>query len=59
MVGDRHELGQGRIPKDGVVQEANVSNVEVDKLSAVVVALAEGDRVADLPYQGGGTVADS
>ena len=31
----------------------------VDELGAVVVALAKGDREADLPYWGGGTVSNS
>ena len=59
MVSHCHELGQGWIPKDGIVWQANVGNVEVDELSAVVVALAEGDREADLPYRGGGAVGHS
>ena len=33
-----------------------MSDVEVDELSAVVVALSEGDREADLPYRGDGAV---
>ena len=49
MVGDRHELRQGRIPKDGIVRQADVHDVEVDELSAVVVALAEGDKEVNLP----------
>ena len=59
MVGHRHELSQGRIPKDGVVREANVSDVEVDELGAVVVTLANGDREADLTYQSGRTIGHS
>ena len=50
MVGHCHELGQGRIPKDGIVREADVSDVEVDELGAVVLVLVEGDREEDLPY---------
>ena len=49
MMSRSHELGQGRIPKDGVVREANVGNVKVNEPSAVVVALVEGDGEADLP----------
>ena len=56
MVGHCHELGQGRIPKDSIVWEADVSDVEVDELGAVVVTLAEGDRKANLPQ---GTVEPS
>ena len=59
MVSRSHELGQGRIPEDGIVREADVGDVEVDELGVVVVALAEGDREADLPYQGGGAVGHS
>ena len=49
MVSYGHELGQRWVPKDGVVRQANVSNVEVDELGVVVVACPEGDREADLP----------
>ena len=59
MVGHRHELGQDRIPEDGIVQQTDVSDVEVDELGAVVVALSEGDREADLPYRGGGAIGYS
>ena len=54
MMSHRHELGQGWVPKDGIVRKMDVGDVEVDELSAVVVALAEGDREANMPYQGGG-----
>ena len=47
------------VPKDGVVRQANVSNVEVDELSVVVVACPEGDREADLPNRDRGAVDDS
>jgi hypothetical protein len=59
MMSHRHELGQGRIPEDEVLWKANVGDIEVDELSTVVVALAEGDREADLPYRGGGTIGHS
>ena len=59
MMSHRHELGQGRIPEDGVVGKVNVGDVKVDELCVVVVVLAEGDREADLPYRGGGTVGHS
>ena len=59
MVGDCHELGQGRIPEDGIVWQADVRDVKVDELSAVVLALSEGDRQMDLPYRCGGTVGNS
>ena len=58
MVGHRHELGQGWIPEDGIVWQADVGDAEVDKLGTVVLALSKGDREADLPYWGGGTVSD-
>ena len=41
MMGHRHELGQVRISKDDVVRKADVGDVEVDELGAVVVALAK------------------
>ena len=41
------------------VGKANVGDVEVDELSAIAVALTEGDREADLPYRGGGAVDHS
>ena len=56
MLGHCHELGQGRIPEDGIVWQADVRDVKVDELGAVVLALPEGDRQADLPYRCGGTV---
>ena len=59
VMGDCHELGQGWIPEDGIVWQSNMSNVEVDELGSVVVALLEGDRQADLPYRCGGTVGHS
>ena len=49
MVSHGHELGQRWVPKDGVVWQADVGDVEVDELDAVVVALSEGDWEADLP----------
>ena len=41
MVSHRHELGQHWVPKDGIVRQANVSDVEVNELGVVVVALPE------------------
>ena len=49
MVSHCHELGQGRVPEDGVVWQTDVGDVEVDELGAVVVALPEGDRKVNLP----------
>ena len=49
MVSRHHELGKGRVPKDGIVREADVGDVEVDELGVVVVTLAEGDREATYP----------
>ena len=48
-MGCYHELSQGRVPEDGIVREADASDVEVDKLGAVVVARTEGDGEANLP----------
>ena len=59
VMGYCHELGQGWIPKDGIVRQVDVGDIEVDDLGAVVVALSEGVREADLPYHGGGTVSNS
>ena len=59
MVGHCHELGQGWIPEDGIVRQVDVGDVEVDELGVVVAALSKGDREADLPYRGGGTVSNS
>ena len=59
VMGHRHELGQGWIPKDGVVWQMNVRDVKVDELDAVVLAFPEGDREAELPYRCGGTVGHS
>ena len=59
MMSYRHELGQGWIPEDGIVWKANVSDIEVNELGAVVVALYKGDRKADLPYHDSGTISDS
>ena len=44
VVSDCHELGQCWIPEDGIVRQADVRDVEVDELGAVVLALPEGDR---------------
>ena len=43
MVSHCHKLCQGWVPEDGVVWQADVGDVEVDELCAVVVALSEGD----------------
>ena len=59
MVSYSHELSQRWVPKDGVVRQANVSDIEVDELGVVVVALFESYREADLPYQGSGAVSNS
>ena len=48
VVSHCHELGEGRVPEDGIVRQANVGDVKVDELSAVVVALAEGDMEVNL-----------
>ena len=59
MMSHGHELGQSWVPEDGIVRQADVSDVEVNELGAVVVALPEGNRKADLPYQNRGTISDS
>ena len=59
VMGHRHELGQGWVPEDRIVWQANVGDVEVNELGAVVVTLPKGDRKANLPYRNGGTISDS
>ena len=59
VMGHGHELGQGWVPEDGIVRQADVSDVKVTELGAVVVALPEGNRKADLPYRNRGTISDS
>ena len=59
MISHCDELGQGRVPEDGVVRKANVGDIKVNELGAVIVALAEGDREADLPCRGGGAISNS
>ena len=59
VMGDCHDLGQGRIPEDGIVRQTDVRDVEVDELGAVVLALSKGDRQADLPYRCSGAVGYS
>ena len=44
VVGDCHELGQGRIPEDGIVRQADLHDVEVDELGAVVLVLPKVTR---------------
>ena len=59
MMSHGHELGQGWIPEDGIVRQANVSDVKVNEHGAVVVTLPEGNQKADLPYRNRGTISDS
>ena len=59
VVSHGHELGQRWVPEDGVVWQANVGDVKVDELGAVVVTRPEGDREADLPNRDRGAVGDS
>ena len=59
MVSHCHELGQSWVPEDGILWQANVGDIEVNELDAVVVMLPKGDRKANLPYWNGGTVSDS
>ena len=59
MMSDRHELGQGWIPEDGIIRQADVRDIKVNELGAIVLAPPEGDRQADLPYRCGGTVGHS
>ena len=59
MMSHDHELGQSWVPEDDIIRQADVSDVEVDELGAVVVACPEGDREADLPNRDRGAVGDS
>ena len=52
MVSHCHELGQGRVPEDGVVRQTDVGDIEVDELGVVVVSLTEGNKEMNLPYRG-------
>ena len=54
-----HELGQSWVPENGVVREADVGDVEVDQLGAVVVARAEGDGKEDLSQRAGSATTNS
>ena len=51
MVSHCHELGQSRVPEDGIVWQADVSGVEVNELGSVIVALPKGDGKTNLPYR--------
>ena len=59
MMSHDHELGQSWVPEDGIVRQADVRDVKVNELSAVVVVRPEGDREADLPNWNRGAVGDS
>ena len=54
-----HKLGQSWVPEDGVVREADVGDVEVDQLNAVVVVGADGHGKEDMPQGTGGTASDA
>ena len=54
-----HKLGQSRVPKDGILWQANVGNIKVNELGTVVLVLPKGDKEADLPYRDSGTINDS
>ena len=49
VVGHCHELGEGGVAEDGVVGQADVRDVKVDQLSAVVGLCAKGDSKPHLP----------
>ena len=52
VVGHRHELGEGGVAEDGVVGQADVRDIEVDQLGALVGLRAKGDREPHLPRRG-------
>jgi hypothetical protein len=47
IVGDSHELAQGRLTNDGIEWEVDLHNVEEDALCAVVLKHLKGDREGD------------
>ena len=58
VVRDSHELCEGRVAEYAVVGQANVGDVEVDLLSAVVAWHAEGDSEPHLPKGRDGAAGD-
>ena len=52
MVRHRHELGEGGVDEDGIVGQADVHDVEIDQLSAVVGLRAKGDCEPHLSQRG-------
>ena len=56
VMGHGHELAEGWVPEDGIVRQADVSDVEVNERGAVVAMLPKGNRKADRPI---GTVEPS
>ena len=49
VVRDGHEFGEGGVAEDAVVGQANVGDVEVDLLGAVVARCAKGNIELHLP----------
>ena len=58
-MGHDHELGQSWVPEDGVVRQADVSDVEVNELGAVIVVLPKSYGKTNLPDWNSGTISDS
>ena len=52
-------LARAGYPRMALYGQANVGDVEVNELSAVVVVLPKGDRKANPPYWNSGTISDS
>ena len=48
MMRDGHEFRERGVAEDGIVQQANVRNIEVDVLGAVIFLAPEGDGKPDL-----------
>ena len=48
MVRDSHELRKRGVAEDGVVRQADVRDIEVDVLGAVIFLAPEGDGKPDL-----------
>ena len=54
-----HELGQSWVPEDGIVWQADVGDVEVNELGAVIVVLPKSYGKTNLPYWNSGTISGS
>ena len=58
VVCDGHEFGEGGVAEDAVVGQANMGDVKVDLLCAVVARRAKGDSEPHLPKGRDGASGD-